>query len=118
MRSRGTRREREVERLLRAEGYLTASLRHLGGAGDLLALPPLTLEVPPAIIEVKGTAELPWRHGWNYTERLALQLRAEAYGAEPLLAWWPPGIGSPVWLPVEDWPIPKVPTQSHLDGSG
>lgn len=48
MRSRGNQREQAVARMLRELGYLVASLRHVGGPADLLALAPDSQ--PPAYL--------------------------------------------------------------------
>ena len=120
---RGNATEQAVERLLRALGYLTASRRHFGGAGDILALPPSALMTPdigtralrdvfgvPLLVEVKGTRDYPWASTWGPAARAAMIAAGELYGLEPLLAWWPPGItpasrgGQPMWIPAEDWP--------------
>ncbi|MGH2761427.1 MAG: hypothetical protein ACRDLD_02415 [Thermoleophilaceae bacterium] len=88
--------------MLRAAGYLVASRRHEGGAGDHLAIHPVH---SPLLVETKGTGDLPWRSTFGPLARQALTQTADAFGAEPLMAWWPPGLKcGPIWLPAEDWP--------------
>lgn len=105
---RGTQRERGVANVLRDLGYLVSSRRHLGGAGDLLAIAALwDLSAPyrqPLLIEVKGTTGVPWASSaFGPADRADLLITAELHGCEPMLAWWPPNLGL-VWLPAEDWP--------------
>jgi hypothetical protein len=104
--NRGLGRERRVASLLREAGYLVASLRHFKGAGDLLAIAPYERAFwpNPLIIEVKGTTEAPWRSTFGPADRHAMIEAGKAYGAEPLLAWWPTGLGGPIFLTPEDWP--------------
>lgn len=105
--SRGTQREQWVEQALRDLNYLTASRRHLEGPGDVLALPLAYTGHRPLLVEVKSTTDYPWRSTWGPQERGALLLAADVYGAEAMLAWWPPGVGrasGPLWLPPTDWP--------------
>ena len=102
MRYRGNQREQAVARLLREYGYLVASLRHVGGPADLLALPPFFVG-RPLLVEVKGTTDYPWRSTWGPDRRAEMIEAGVKYSVEPLLAWWPPGHG-PIFLPVEDWP--------------
>jgi hypothetical protein len=105
MQSRGTERERRVFNVLRDLNYLTGSLRHFRGPGDLIAFPPAHRGQRPALIEVKGTTREPWRAGWGPQERGAMLLAGDVWGVEPLLAWWPPGLRyGPMWLTEEDWP--------------
>lgn len=103
--ARGNRRERQVEQLLRGLGYCTSSRRHVEGPGDLLALAPVVQRHPPLLVEVKATTDPPWRSDWGPVERGAMMLAADAWGVEPILCWWPPGlVGGPVWLTPDDWP--------------
>lgn len=113
---KGTRRERQIAQIGRDFGYLVSSRRHEEGPGDQLWAPklrlPLASEWPhparcPLLIEVKGTVEAPWSAGggcFGPDERAAMIEAGVQYGVAPLLAWWPPGLSAPVWLPVEDWP--------------
>lgn len=122
MRSRGNQREQAVARILRDLGYLVASLRHVGGPADLLAISPhfltkhrnvglslrqLAWQHRPLLVEVKGTTRIPWHDGDGFSpNRRAEMIEAGvSHNVEPMLAWWPPGLrGGPMWLPVEDWP--------------
>lgn len=83
------------------------------GPGDLLAWRPLLAIrlrawlLPPLLVEVKATANVPWASSAHFgpdARREMLEART-VYGVEPLLAWWPPHLrGGPIWLPPEDWP--------------
>ena len=55
---RGSPRERAVAAVLRDLDYLVGSLRHTGGAGDLLAH---HRQKRGLLVEVKATTDLPWR---------------------------------------------------------
>jgi hypothetical protein len=109
----GLTAERKVARLLERFGYLVASRRHFGGAGDLLAWRPVSLFAAdngetsrPLLIEVKATVCVPWHSASHFgpAQRADLFGAAEDYDVEPLLAWVPPYLGGVVWCPVEDWP--------------
>lgn len=84
--------------VLADEGWLCASRRHIGGAGDVLAVrkyrdePPSedVYETPEArLIEVKSTAGGPWER-FGPEDRQALIKTAEQHGADPWLYHWPP----------------------------
>lgn len=97
--------------MLRDYGYLVASLRHVGGPADLLAIatvqttPQSSLIKRPLLIEVKGTTDYPWRSSWGPERRAEMTEAGKRYWLEPMLAWWPPGLrGGPMWIPAEDWP--------------
>lgn len=107
----GNAAEQAVNRELRALGYFTASRRHFGGAGDLIALPAFLdprgkydrqLGVVGLLIEVKGRINV-WE-GFRREDRDAMRECAATWGLIPLLAWRPPGLGGTMWLPEEDWP--------------
>jgi Holliday junction resolvase len=105
----GLERERKVVRLLQAQGYLVASLRHYGCPGDLLAL---RGGDKPLIVEVKGTRDFPWKDykGFGRPRRQELIDVGERHHAEVLLCWWPPYYG-PFWIESEEWPgtVPMPP---------
>jgi hypothetical protein len=114
MRYRGNQREQAVARILRELGYLVASLRHVGGPADLLALPGQPEDQLagfniywepdiPLLVEVKGTTDYPWASSWGPSRRAEMIEAGVKWNVEPVLAWWPPNHG-PIWLPVEDWP--------------
>ena len=111
----GSPAERRVAALLIEAGYLLASRRHFGGAGDLLAVDPLAgdgCSFAPLLIEVKATAAIPWQAGSDHfgpARRRELIEAAEVWGVEPMLAWAPPGMprgeaGGVFWIPVDEWP--------------
>lgn len=113
----GNARELKVMDLLATEGWLCASRRHIGGAGDILAVklyqdppdhdgtPGEVYSTPEArLIEVKSTARPPWQaSGFGPADRQALVETALQHGAEPLLAWWPPR-GKLRWIGPSEWP--------------
>jgi hypothetical protein len=95
------------------EGWLCASRRHIGGAGDVLAVrKENTVEIAEAIglfdllgamlIEVKSTAGGPWER-FGPKDRQDLTVTAEKYGADPYLYWWPPR-GILHRIPASDFP--------------
>lgn len=96
----GTNRELKVMDLLASEGWLCASRRHIGGAGDVLATRRWRYETQPGVwiptvtgcesmlIEVKSTAGGPWER-FGPADRQALVDTAERHGADPWLYYWP-----------------------------
>jgi len=108
----GNARELKVMDLLASEGWLCASRRHIGGAGDILAVrryrdePPSEYglyETPEArLIEVKSTTRSPWVT-FGPKDRQDLVDTALTYGAEPVLAWWPPR-GKLRWIRPSEFP--------------
>ena len=103
----GNTRELRGMDVLAAEGWLCASRRHIGGAGDILAIAPWPdppERITARLIEVKSTARPPWQaSGFGPADRQALVETALQYGAEPLLAWWPPR-GKLRWIGPSEWP--------------
>ena len=97
---RGSPTERAVAAVLRDLDYLVGSLRHTGGAGDLLAH---HRQKRGLLVEVKATTDLPWRSSFGPDKRAEMIEAGVYFGVEPILAWWPPRLGL-VWLSVEDWP--------------
>jgi hypothetical protein len=93
----GNARELKVMAVLAEEGWLCASRRHIGGAGDVLAIQ-IGTEWPvntwphalkAMLIEVKSTARSPW-HTFGPVDRQALVETAAQHGAEAWLYWWAP----------------------------
>jgi len=103
----GNARELKVMAVLAEEGWLCASRRHIGGAGDILAIRHSDVELIhdcwAILVEVKATAEVPWRSTFGPADRQALVETAEKYGAVPWLYWWPPR-GKLLRIPAEDFP--------------
>jgi Holliday junction resolvase len=83
---------------LSKRGWLVASRRHIGGAGDLLAWKP---GFAPRLIEVKATRN-PWQQ-FRRPERAALVETAAKFEAEAFLALSPTA-GIPTIIPSKDWP--------------
>jgi Holliday junction resolvase len=103
----GSKRERQVAELLRAEGWVVFHNKASRGVCDLVALrDPGTFQTASftdaRLIEVKGTTRSPWV-AWGPGERQALRDTARQAGAVPLLAWWPPH-GELQWLGEAEWP--------------
>jgi hypothetical protein len=108
----GNARELKVMDLLASEGWLCASRRHIGGAGDILAIrewhDPEAMGEAPAygtdamLIEVKSTTRSPWVT-FGPKDRQDLVDTALTYGAEPVLAWWPPR-GKLRWIRPSEFP--------------
>jgi hypothetical protein len=95
---------------LKDEGWLVASRRHDPGPGDLLAV---RLDAEQTrhwgrivhgvwLIEVKGTADGPWRNFSKAARREMLEFALD-HGAEAVMAWWPPG-GQLRFIHSLDWP--------------
>jgi Holliday junction resolvase len=96
----GNARELKVMAVLAEEGWLCASRRHIGGAGDVLAIryalnvssdgiSATVIGVEAMLLEVKSTAGGPWER-FGPDDRRDLIETAERHGAEPWLYWWPP----------------------------
>ena len=108
----GSKRERQVAELLRAEGWEVAKTTAPAATYDLVALrangwAPNLAGTPfdgytAALIQVKGTARSPWV-AWGPSERQALREAANRAGGTPLLAWWPPH-GPLQWIGESEWP--------------
>ena len=80
--------------LLAEEGWLCGSRRHIGGAGDILAIrtsgKPWDLDFVEAIlIEVKSTTRSAWV-AFGPADRQELVETAQRFGAEAWLYWWAP----------------------------
>lgn len=117
----GNRRENQVAAIMRAEGWLIGSMRQSAGGGDLLAVirlassafphddrkvptwPARNATVPLVyLVEVKSTADGPWKT-FGPADRRAMLDRAHDAGGHAWLAWWPPK-GKLTWIPAKDWP--------------
>jgi hypothetical protein len=108
----GNAREVKVAQEMERDGWLVGSRRHMGGAGDLLAVsydetPSMFHDGGPTghevrLIEVKGNGGSPYMN-FRAEDRRAMIKTAREVGAEPWLAWWPPG-GELQWIPAADWP--------------
>jgi len=108
----GNNRELKVMAVLADEGWLCASRRHIGGAGDILAIGPIPRR--PILVEVKSTAAGPWAH-FGPNDRAALIRTAREFDAEPWLFWWPPR-HELRRLPWVTWPgyDPQLEIEGHV----
>jgi len=103
----GNARELKVMDVLATEGWLCASRRHIGGAGDILAVRLHTrgedYDVCEAqLIEVKSTTRSPWVN-FLPADRQAMVETAAQHGCEAWLYWWPPRRGLQR-IPASEWP--------------
>lgn len=97
--SRGNAAERRVVAHLHEQGWCCASRRHIGGAGDILAVHP---SQRPRLIEVKQRQNV-WE-GFRRPDRKALKAEAERIGADPLLAWCKAPSKPIAWRTESGWP--------------
>ena len=101
--SRGHQRERDLVRLLRAEGWdgrPAVAIRAPASLGvfDVIAV----CDGEVRLIEVKSTARSPW-DGFRRADRAALLEAARVAGADPWLYWHPPR-KEPRWIGPDEWP--------------
>ena len=103
--SRGLNAERRVATYLRDLGYLVASRRHIGGAGDLLAVDPGHEDGwhDPLLCEIKSDKAGPFAT-FTPLDRAEMLFTARQYGCEPLLVWWPTPSMGPFWITPDEWP--------------
>lgn len=101
--SRGITRERQVRRLLEAEGYWTARAAGSLGDADVIALRArVSGGCDALLIEVKSDVAGPFAN-FRPAGRAELIAAAVKSGARPMLVWWPPR-KQPQWIPVSEWP--------------
>ena len=104
----GNARELKVIALLEEDGWVCASRRHIGGAGDVLAVKPpgettrRHRVVTALLIEVKSTAGGPYER-FGPAARRDLSDLARGHGCEAWLYWWPPR-GALARIPEHEWP--------------
>lgn len=97
--SLGHDRERQLRKLLEADGWFVIRAPGSLGVADLCAL---KAGETPRLIESKATKAGPYS-GFVPADRQALLDAAEKAGARAELAWWP-SRGSLVWIGSEAWP--------------
>jgi Holliday junction resolvase-like predicted endonuclease len=97
---KGNAKENLTARWLEADGWLTGSRRHIGGAADLVAVKP---GERPRLIEVKATKGGPYER-FVPADRALMREEAKKYGAVAELAWWPPGAKEPTIIDEAEWP--------------
>jgi len=100
---RGIAGERRAWHHLEDLGYIVGSRRHIGGAGDLLAVREAIVWDCDFIllIEVK-TSTSPFS-SFPPADRTALLETARKYGCEPLLCWTP-SASTIFYIPEDEWP--------------
>lgn len=98
---KGNAAENRVVRHLREQGWLVASLRHYGCAGDHLAIHP---RYRTRVIETKGCKNGTLWQNFRRQDRTELVELAERYDADALLAHSPVASKPIRWLPPETWP--------------
>jgi Holliday junction resolvase len=96
---RGNSFDVEVAKELEDRGWLVGSRRHIGGAGDLIAIHPAQ---GVRLLECKTTASGPY-HSFGPGERHEMRKLATELGVSVWLVWKPPG-GKIRWLPASSWP--------------
>ena len=100
-RSQGGRNaEVDLMLLLEAEGWVCGSRRHIGGAGDILAV---SVSQRTRLIEVKTTAGGPYER-FGPADREALSRTAAAIGADAYLVWRVTPRDEWKWLSKAVWP--------------
>lgn len=95
----GHARERQVKKLLEAEGWLVVRAAGSLGPVDLVAMKGCWR---PRVIEVKANEGSPWMN-FRGPERDAMRQIAIDAGADAFLCHWP-SRKEPVWIPSSQWP--------------
>jgi Holliday junction resolvase len=118
----GNARELKVMAVLAEEGWLCASRRHIGGAGDVLAvrcqMQTLNINGHPIdapemmLIEVKSTSGGPWER-FGPEDRRTLIKTAERHGAKPWLFYWP-ARGQLRRIHASEFPLDRRQSHSQL----
>ena len=98
---KGNAAEVKVGKQLEADGWVVGSRRHIGGAGDLLAVSTITRR--SMLVEVKTTSRGPWAD-FGPADRKAMSGAASSIGARAYLVWWPTTHEQPEWIAEELWP--------------
>ena len=102
---RGIAGERRAWHSLEDAGYLVASRRHIGGAGDILAViprPKLKPTVAALLVEVKTNGSSPFATFYP-PDRAELIATAIEYQCTPLLCWTP-SASTIFYIPEDEWP--------------
>lgn len=96
--AKGTKRERDVVKLLSNDGWVCQRTPGSLGTMDVVALRAGDI---PRYIQVKATAK-PFS-GFPPLERYDLLADAQKAGARAELCWWP-DFGKPTYIQPEKWP--------------
>jgi Holliday junction resolvase len=100
--AKGNAFEVQVARELEKAGAIVGSRRHIGGAGDLIAVWP---DLGPNLIECKTAKDSPYEN-FRPDDRQAMRDERDRFGG-PLslwLAWRKVGTREIRWAPERDWP--------------
>lgn len=97
--NRGIARERDLRRLLEADGWWVCRASGSLGDADLLAM---RADSRPRLIEVKSTQAGPYA-GFLPRDRSELLIAAHKAGADAWLVWWPKRT-QPQWIGSSQWP--------------
>jgi Holliday junction resolvase len=97
--SRGTARENQVLKQLRADGWLALRAPASLGSADIIALRDGDR---PMLVQVKANKGSPWMN-FRPAERVELVMDATKAGARAYLVHWP-ARGVQRWLPPSSWP--------------
>lgn len=97
----GSRRERQVQEALEADGWKTRRPRVSLGPADIVASKPNT----KLLIQVKANKGSPWMN-FRKNERAELLEEAKMAGGFAVLIHWPP-YGECKWYYSESWPNGK-----------
>jgi len=112
-------RDAEVQLMgvLAEQNFLVASRRHIGGAGDILAVRPYAMARLPNttqrpihevwLIEVKQNGGSPYLN-FRPEHRAALKKTARDAGAVPLLAWRPNQRAEWTFKGEDEWPKGQI----------
>jgi Holliday junction resolvase len=103
--SRGIRRERQVRKLLEANGYWTSRAAGSFGDADVIALKATPDGIDALLVECKSDVAGPFAH-FGPAARAELIAAAVKSGATPTLVWWPPR-KQPRFIPVSEWPATR-----------
>lgn len=104
--AKGIARERQVRKLLSAEGWWTARAAGSLGDADIIALRVNGEGIEAMLVEVKATAGGPYEH-FGPADRAELIAAGVRSGATPMLCYWPPR-RKLRWIPQDEWPAGRA----------
>ncbi len=98
--ARGAARERDLVKLLRADGYSVNRTPGSHGVADVIAL---KSRRGPLLVQLKTDRAGPFAH-FGPKARAELLAEADKAGGTALLVHWPPDRKGPRYLYEKDWP--------------